>query len=204
LMARDGGSRAACRAFRAPRRGRYPARSVPATSSPWPTGRRRASDWRLGWPRSCRMFRWWGEEAAEKNPALVDLIARPGDACWNRRSARRAPTISLPAEIALAMIICPGAGHVGPWAGWILNVAARPDGNCPQRGRGVTPGRDNRLGGRKPERPPNGYVGFNVLKEFDRQLDLQQRGTPRSRVAGELLGRRVSRDPVRSGRLQSL
>ena len=58
-------------------------------------------------------------------------------------------------------------------AAWILDV---PRGRMAiaLKGQGVT------LDGipvrrRKPDRPPNGYVGSNICKEFDRQLHPQQR-----------------------------
>jgi fructose-1,6-bisphosphatase/inositol monophosphatase family enzyme len=87
-------------------------------------------------------------------------------------------------------------------AGWILDV---PRGwmAVARKGRGVT------LDGipvrrRKPDRPPNGYVGFNVCKEFDRQLHPQQRHRLGRVWPGSCSGIEYPQDAIWAGRLQSL
>ncbi len=118
-----------------------------------------------------------GEEAVEKDPGLVDLIGRPGESCWvvdpldgtsNFASGkdRFAIIVSLVHDRRTA-------------AGWILDV---PNGRlaAARRGQGVTlNGVTVRGEGRR--RPPDGLVGYRIRKEFDRQLDDEQR-----RVLGTL------------------
>jgi fructose-1,6-bisphosphatase/inositol monophosphatase family enzyme len=112
-----------------------------------------------------------GEEAAEKDPGLLDLIARPGEMCWIVDPLDGTKNFA-EGNDRFAMIVClvRDAVSVG---GWILDVVHGRMAIA-VAGQGVTldgvP-----VGRRKAERPPNGYVGYNVCREFDRQLLPAQR-----------------------------
>jgi fructose-1,6-bisphosphatase/inositol monophosphatase family enzyme len=114
-----------------------------------------------------------GEEAVEKDPGLVDLIGRPGEACWIVDPLDGTANFAAGKD-RFAMIICLVHDTVAV-GGWILDV---PRGHMAVaiKGQGVT------LDGTpikraKPARPPIGFVGFKVLKEFNRQLPPAQRRT---------------------------
>lgn len=112
-----------------------------------------------------------GEEAVEKEPALVDLIARPGESCWVVDPLDGTANFASGKDM-FAMIVClvRDAVTVG---GWILDV---PRGHMAValKGEGVT--FDGAAVRRpKPARPPIGYVGYKVRKEFDRQLPAASR-----------------------------
>jgi fructose-1,6-bisphosphatase/inositol monophosphatase family enzyme len=107
-----------------------------------------------------------GEEAVEKEPGLVDLIGRPGESCWIVDPLDGTANFAAGRD-RFAMILCLVRDTVAV-GGWILDV---PRGHMAValKGQGVT------LDGTpvqraKPERPPIGYVGYKVRKEFDRQL----------------------------------
>jgi fructose-1,6-bisphosphatase/inositol monophosphatase family enzyme len=113
-----------------------------------------------------------GEESVEKDPALVNLIGRAGQSCWIVDPLDGTANFAAGRD-RFAMIVClvRDRSAVG---GWILDV---PHGQMAiaLKGQGAT------LDGipvrrRKPERPPDGYVGSNVCEQFDRQLHPHQRG----------------------------
>jgi fructose-1,6-bisphosphatase/inositol monophosphatase family enzyme len=113
-----------------------------------------------------------GEEAVENDRGLVDLIGRPGEACWIVDPLDGTANF-VAGRDRFAMIVCLVWDRLAV-GGWILDV---PHGQMAiaLKGQGAT------LDGiavrrRKPERPPNGYVGLNVREEFDRQLHPKQRG----------------------------
>ncbi|MGZ3340971.1 MAG: inositol monophosphatase family protein [Reyranella sp.] len=107
-----------------------------------------------------------GEEAVEKEPGLVDLIGRPGEACWIVDPLDGTANFAAGRD-RFAMIICLVQDRSAV-AGWILDV---PRGRMAvtHKGQGVaidgTPMR-----GRPPDRPVIGFVGPKARKEFDRQL----------------------------------
>lgn len=112
-----------------------------------------------------------GEEAVEKEPGLLDLIARPSEACWIVDPLDGTKNFAEGRDrFAIIVALVRDARAVG---GWILDV---PRGRMAValEGQGVT--LDGvRVAQRKPGRPPNGFVGYNVLKEFKRQLQPDQR-----------------------------
>jgi len=112
-----------------------------------------------------------GEEAVENEPGLVDLIGRPGEACWIVDPLDGTNNFAGGRD-RFAMIICLVQDTVAV-GGWILDV---PRGHMAValKGQGVT------LDGTpvtraKPTRPPVGFVGYKVRKEFERQLPPAQR-----------------------------
>src|SRR5258708_5591634 len=106
-----------------------------------------------------------GEEAVEKDPGLVDLIGRPGEACWIVDPLDGTANFAAGKD-RFAMIICLVQDRSAV-AGWILDV---PRGRMAvaRKGQGVavdgTPVR-----GKPPERPLIGYVGPKPRKAVDRQ-----------------------------------
>ncbi len=114
-----------------------------------------------------------GEEAVEKEPGLVDLISRPGKSCWVVDPLDGTANFASGKD-RFAMIVCLVRDAVTV-AGWILDVP-RGQMAVALKGEGVT------LDGTpvkraKPARPPIGFVGYKVKKEFDRQLPPAQRRT---------------------------
>jgi fructose-1,6-bisphosphatase/inositol monophosphatase family enzyme len=112
-----------------------------------------------------------GEEAVEQDPGLVDLIGRPGEACWIVDPLDGTSNFAAGRD-RFAMIVCL-VQDTQAVAGWILDV---PRGRMAiaVKGQGVT------LGGApldRPaaERPPIGYVGYKIRKAFDRSLPAAQR-----------------------------
>ncbi len=112
-----------------------------------------------------------GEEAVEKDPGLLDLIARPGEMCWIVDPLDGTKNFA-EGNDRFAMIICLVRDTVSV-GGWILDVAHGRMAIALE-GQGVTLD-EIPVRRRQAERPPNGYVGFNVCKEFDRQLPPEQR-----------------------------
>jgi len=112
-----------------------------------------------------------GEEAVEKDPGLLDLIARPGESCWIVDPLDGTANFAAGRD-RFAIIVCL-VHDTMPVAGWILDVPrnhlaeARRDGGVTIDGISVA--------GRTPDRPLIGYVGYRVIKEFDRQLGQAQR-----------------------------
>jgi fructose-1,6-bisphosphatase/inositol monophosphatase family enzyme len=114
-----------------------------------------------------------GEEAVETEPGLVDLIARPGEACWIVDPLDGTANFA-DGKDRFAMIVCLVQDMVAV-GGWILDV---PRGHMAiaLKGQGVTfDGAPVRRV--KPARPPIGFVGYKVKKEFDRQLPPAKRRT---------------------------
>ncbi len=114
-----------------------------------------------------------GEEAVEAEPGLVDLIARPGETCWVVDPLDGTANFASGKD-RFAMIVCLVHDTVAV-GGWILDV---PRGTMAMalKGQGVTlDGTPVRRS--KPARPPIGFVGYKVKKEFDRQLPPARRRT---------------------------
>ena len=107
-----------------------------------------------------------GEEAVEKDPGLVDLIGRPGEACWIVDPLDGTANFAAGKD-RFAMIICLVQDRSAV-AGWILDV---PRGRMAvaHKGQGVTLD-GTPVHGTPPTRPLVGFVGFKIRKEFDRQL----------------------------------
>lgn len=112
-----------------------------------------------------------GEEAVEEEPALIELIGRPNEACWIVDPLDGTANFAAGRD-RFAMIVCLVC-DTRAIAGWILDV---PRGRMAiaVKGRGVTldgtpiarPARD---------RAPIGYVGYKIRKAFDRSLPPAQR-----------------------------
>jgi fructose-1,6-bisphosphatase/inositol monophosphatase family enzyme len=114
-----------------------------------------------------------GEEAVEAEPELVGLVARPGETCWVVDPLDGTKNFAEGRD-RFAMIVCLVHDTVTV-GGWILDV---PRGHMAMamKGQGVTlDGRPVRRA--RPERPPIGFVGYRVRKEFDRQLPPAKRRT---------------------------
>jgi fructose-1,6-bisphosphatase/inositol monophosphatase family enzyme len=113
-----------------------------------------------------------GEEAVDKDPGLVDLIGRPGEACWIVDPLDGTANFAAGKD-RFAMIVCLVRDRLAV-AGWILDV---PRGRmaAAQKGQGVavdgTP-----VHGTPSDRPLIGFVGAKARKEFDRQLPAAARG----------------------------
>src|SRR4029077_6116151 len=113
-----------------------------------------------------------GEEAVEKDPGLVDLIGRPGEACWIVDPLDGTANFAAGRD-RFAMIVCLVRDR-STVAGWILDV---PRGRMAValKGQGVavdgTP-----VHGTLSDRPLSGFVGAKARKEFDRQLPQAVRG----------------------------
>ena len=107
-----------------------------------------------------------GEEAVEKDPGLVDLISRPGEACWIVDPLDGTANFAAGKD-RFAMIIClvQDRSAVG---GWILDV---PRGRMAvvHKGQGVVL-EGIPVHGTPADRPLIGFVGPKARKEFDRQL----------------------------------
>lgn len=113
-----------------------------------------------------------GEEAAEKEPGLLELIGRPGESCWIVDPLDGTANFAAGHDrFAVIVSLVQDAQTV---AGWILDVA-RDRMAMALAGQGVTiDGRPAK--GMPPRMPPNGLVGYKIRKEFDRQLSKAQRG----------------------------
>ena len=112
-----------------------------------------------------------GEEAVEKDTGLLDLIGRPGEACWIVDPLDGTANFAAGRD-RFAMIICLVQDATAV-AGWILDV---PNDRLAvtQRGGGVsfdgTP-----IQGKPTQEPLNGFVGYKIAKSFDEQLSPGQR-----------------------------
>ena len=112
-----------------------------------------------------------GEEAVEKDAGLLDLIGRPGEACWIVDPLDGTANFAAGRE-RFAIIICLVQDATAV-AGWILDV---PNDRLAvtQRGGGVT--FDGTLvEGRPATGALNGFVGYKIAKSFDEQLSPGQR-----------------------------
>ena len=112
-----------------------------------------------------------GEEAAERDPGLVDLIARPGEACWIVDPLDGTANFAAGKD-RFAMIVCLVQDRVAV-AGWILDVP-RQQMAVALRGQGVTL-EGTPVRGAHADRPLIGFVGYKFRKEFDRQLPAAKR-----------------------------
>jgi len=112
-----------------------------------------------------------GEEAVEKDPGLVDLIARVGERCWVVDPLDGTSNFASGRD-RFAMIVCliEDRETVG---GWILDV---PNGRMAiaLKGQGVILD-GMAVEGRPPRRPLHGLLAPRVNREFDRQLAPDQR-----------------------------
>jgi fructose-1,6-bisphosphatase/inositol monophosphatase family enzyme len=112
-----------------------------------------------------------GEEAVEKDPDLVDLIARPGERCWVVDPLDGTANFSKGHDV-FAMIVCliDDRQAVG---GWILDV---PNDRMAVALKGQGVAIDGKaITGQPLKRPPNGLMGWGVRKLFDKQLSADQR-----------------------------
>lgn len=113
-----------------------------------------------------------GEEAVEKDPALLDLVARPGEACWIVDPLDGTANFAAGRD-RFAMIICLVQDATAV-AGWILDV---PNDRLAVAERGAGVRFDGDLVRGKPAAAPlNGFVGYKIAKSFDEQLSPEQRG----------------------------
>ena len=112
-----------------------------------------------------------GEEAVEKDPGLLDLIRRPGESCWVVDPLDGTSNFAAGRD-RFAMIVCLVHDR-NTIAGWILDV---PNGRLAValQGQGVTVD-DVAPAPQRERRPPPGFIGFRVAREFDRQLQPVQR-----------------------------
>lgn len=107
-----------------------------------------------------------GEEAVEKYPGLLDLIARPGEACWIVDPLDGTSNFAAGRD-RFAIIVClvQDRAAIG---GWILDVP-HDRMAVAHRGAGVTfDGAAVR--GQPAAAPLNGFVGYKIAKAFDEQL----------------------------------
>ncbi|MFO1158026.1 MAG: inositol monophosphatase family protein [Reyranellaceae bacterium] len=112
-----------------------------------------------------------GEEAVEQDPGLIDLIGRPGEACWIVDPLDGTANFAAGRD-TFAMIVCL-VQDTQAVAGWILDV---PRGRMAValRGQGVT--LDGAPANRGiVQRPSIGYVGYKIRKAFERSLPTAQR-----------------------------
>jgi fructose-1,6-bisphosphatase/inositol monophosphatase family enzyme len=112
-----------------------------------------------------------GEEAVEKDSGLLELIGRAGESCWIVDPLDGTSNFAAGRD-RFAMIVCLVRDRE-TIAGWILDVPNQRMAAA-VKGQGATlDGQPVRLEAKS--RPPSGYIGFKVLKEFDRQLAPAQR-----------------------------
>jgi fructose-1,6-bisphosphatase/inositol monophosphatase family enzyme len=112
-----------------------------------------------------------GEEAVEKDAGLLDLIGRPGESCWIVDPLDGTSNFAAGRD-TFAMIVCLVQDRETV-VGWILDV---PNGRMALavKGEGVVlDGHAVKLQAKRGA--PNGFIGFKVRKEFDRQLSPGQR-----------------------------
>jgi fructose-1,6-bisphosphatase/inositol monophosphatase family enzyme len=111
-----------------------------------------------------------GEEAVENDSGLLDLIGRPAESCWIVDPLDGTSNFAAGRD-RFAMIVCLVHDRK-TIAGWILDVPNQRMAVA-VKGRGVT--LDGQPVWLEAKSPPSGYIGFKVLKEFDRQLAPAQR-----------------------------
>ena len=111
-----------------------------------------------------------GEEAVEQDASLVDLIRRPGEACWIVDPLDGTANFAAGKDtFAIIVALVRDAETIG---GWILDA---PRGRMAMalKGQGVT--LDGAAVYGKPMERPHGYVGSKIRKEFDRELPAAHR-----------------------------
>ncbi|KAF0105361.1 MAG: suhB [Rhodospirillaceae bacterium] len=114
-----------------------------------------------------------GEEAVEKDVGLLDLIGRPGEACWIVDPLDGTANFAAGRD-RFAMIICLVRDATAV-AGWILDV---PNDRLAATERGAGVHFDGSLIQGRPSPSPaplNGFVGYKIAKAFDEQLRPEQR-----------------------------
>ncbi len=112
-----------------------------------------------------------GEEAAEMDVGLLELIGRPGESCWIVDPLDGTSNFAAGRD-TFAMIVCLVQNRETV-AGWILDV---PNDRMAiaVKGEGVAlDGRPAKFEAAPPA--PSGFIGFKVRKEFDRQLPTELR-----------------------------
>ena len=125
-----------------------------------------------------------GEEAVFADAGLLELIARPGEACWIVDPLDGTKNFAEGRD-RFAIIVClvQDRQSIG---GWILNV---PTGRMAVAHKGQGVQLDGKpISPRQDDRPPSGFVGYNILKAFDRQLQPAQRRTLGRVIAGSCSG----------------
>jgi fructose-1,6-bisphosphatase/inositol monophosphatase family enzyme len=112
-----------------------------------------------------------GEEAAEKDPGLVDLIARPGERCWVVDPLDGTSNFSKGRDVfAMIVSLIEDRQAVG---GWILDV---PNDRMASTLKGQGVAVDGTPVAAKPAtRAPRGLIGYKVRKAFEKQLAPAQR-----------------------------
>ncbi|HZP97988.1 MAG TPA: inositol monophosphatase family protein [Reyranella sp.] len=112
-----------------------------------------------------------GEEAAEADPGLIDLIGRRGQACWVVDPLDGTANFAAGRD-RFAIIVCL-VRDAETIAGWILDV---PNDRMAValKGQGATLDGVS-ICGEQPKRAPAGLVGYRIRKEFERQLPRDQR-----------------------------
>jgi fructose-1,6-bisphosphatase/inositol monophosphatase family enzyme len=112
-----------------------------------------------------------GEEAAEDDPGLLQLIGRAGASCWIVDPLDGTANFAAGRDrFAMIVSLVKDGTTVG---GWILDV---PNGRLAValKGQGVTVD-GAKLSRNASNRAPNGLVGYRIRKEFSRQLAEGQR-----------------------------
>ena len=112
-----------------------------------------------------------GEEAVENDAGLLDLIGRPGESCWIVDPLDGTSNFAAGRD-TFAMIVCLVQDRETV-LGWILDV---PNGRMALavKGQGVVLD-GHAVSLQAKSGAPNGFIGFKVRKEFDRQLAPGQR-----------------------------
>jgi len=112
-----------------------------------------------------------GEEEAEHDAGLLDLIGRPGERCWIVDPLDGTANFAAGRD-HFAMIVCLVHDRETV-AGWILDIPNQRMAVA-AKGQGVTlDGKPVRLEAK--HGPPIGYICFKIRKEFNRQLMPAQR-----------------------------
>ncbi len=112
-----------------------------------------------------------GEEAVEKDPGLLDLIARQGESCWIVDPLDGTANFAAGRD-RFAMIICL-VQDTRAIAGWILDV---PNDRLAVTHRGSGVSFDGKaIQGAPGAQPLNGFVGYKIAKSFDEQLSPERR-----------------------------
>lgn len=112
-----------------------------------------------------------GEEAAEKDPGLLDLITRPDEACWIVDPLDGTANFASGKDRFAIIVGLVRSGRTV--AGWIFDVSGDRMAVA-QEGQGVLLDGRN-VHGMATSRPPNGLVGHKIRKEFNRQLPKELR-----------------------------
>jgi fructose-1,6-bisphosphatase/inositol monophosphatase family enzyme len=112
-----------------------------------------------------------GEEAVEKDPSLLDLISRPGEACWIVDPLDGTANFAAGRD-RFAIIVCL-VQDTAAIAGWILDVP-RDRIAVAHKGGGVS-FNGTTIRGEPVAGPLDGFVGYKVAKAFDEQLGKKQR-----------------------------